>query len=54
MSTFSSYLEILRGIPQESILGPILFNIFVNDLMFFITETEVCSFTDDTTYIHVH
>ena len=48
-STFSSYLEILRGVPQGSILGRILFNLFINDLMFFIQETEVCNFADDTT-----
>ena len=48
-SVFSSFLEILRGVPQGSILGPILFNIFINDLIFFIQETEVCNFADDTT-----
>ena len=40
-STFSSYLEIL--------IDPISFNLFINDLMFFIQETEVCNFTNDTT-----
>ena len=48
-SVFSSYLEILRAVPQGSILGPILFNIFINDLIFFIQETEICNFADDST-----
>ena len=48
-SAFSSYLEILRGVPQSSILGSILFNLFIDDLMFFIQETKVCNFADDTT-----
>ena len=48
-SVFSSYLEILRGVSRGSILGLILFNISINDLIFFIQEIEVCNFADDTT-----
>ena len=53
-SVFSSYPEILKGVPQGSIQGPILFNIFINDLIFFIQETEVCNFADDTTKEAAH
>ena len=47
-SIFSSYLEILRGVPQGSSLGPTLLNMFINDLICFIQEIEVCNFADDT------
>ena len=43
------WLEIIRGVPQGSILGPILFNVFINDLLLFIKETDICNFADDTT-----
>ena len=46
---FSSWDKILYGVPQGSILGPLLFNIFICDMFYFLEEHDIANYADDST-----
>ena len=53
-NTESDYMKITCGVPQGSILGPLLFIIYINDIVNVSSILKPILFADDTSLFHAH
>ena len=55
LGTFTSTWEkLFKGVPQGSIFGPLLFNIFLHDIFYFVLRSTIYNYADDNTVSFIH
>ena len=46
INSYSDWYDIIRDVPQGSILGSLLLNLYINDVFLFVEKAKICNFTD--------
>ena len=55
LGTFTSNWEkLFKGVPLRSILVPLLFNVFLNIIFYFVLRSTICNYADDNTISFIH
>ena len=49
----SSWSELTLGVPQGSVLGLLLLNIYINEFLYLTELIDACNYSDDTTFQYV-